>query len=233
VKKILVLGGTGFVGSRVVQTILDQGGLTVVATSRDGHDGTVAFDVLKESNVAERVKQLAQGCTAVISCIGAIGTKDDNRINASVGLAAVGAKAAGVERFVMLGVAPQVSEWASGIGPLSEYVAGKRFSREAAEKNFDAPVLIEPTFIYGGNEFGVNPPRVASFYGKIIDGLLSSAPFRGLEGIMPPGIIKIALEPPVSVDAVARAAVAGALGRISASTILDTRDKIQNASTML
>ena len=43
------------------------------------------------------------------------------------------------------------------------------------------------------------------------------------------GFIKIALEPPVSVDAVAKAAVAGALGK--AQPILDTYDKINEAGS--
>ena len=231
-KVVLVLGGTGFVGSRVVQMLRDQG-VTVVFTSRDGRNGSVALDILTEPNVAEKVKQLSQGCLAVISCLGAIGTAQDERVNAASGLAAQGAKAAGVERFVMMGVSPQVSDWASDIDIFRGYVSGKRFARRAAVSSFAAPVVIEPTFIYGGDKFGVRPPRVASFYGRVIEGLLSSPPVRAVEGVMPPGFVKIALEPPVSVDVVAKALVAGALGRLSTDTILDTYDKIQAASKLL
>ena len=131
-----------------------------------------------------------------------------------------------------MGVSPEVSDWAATIGPLQPYVTGKRFARAAAVSNFQTPVLIEPTFIHGGDKFGINPPRVASFYGKFIEGILSSGPIRGVEGVMPNGFIKIALEPPVSVESVAKAAAAGALG-LTTTSVLDTYDKIQEASKLL
>lgn len=90
-------------------------------------------------------------------------------------------------------------------------------------------MLIEPTFIYGGGSFEVNPPRVPTFYGKFIDGLLSSSPFRAVDRVLSPGFLKIALQPPVSVDAVAAAAVAGALGKTQ--PILDSYDTIKEAAS--
>ena len=91
--------------------------------------------------------------------------------------------------------------------------------------------MIEPTFIYGGGSFELNPPRVASFYGKFIEGILSSNPMRNVERVLSPGFVKIALEPPVPVEDVARAAVAGALGETQ--SILDSYDKIKQASSQL
>jgi len=228
--KVLVLGGTGFVGKQVVETLRDLG-VDTIATSRNGRDGTVALDIT-ESNVASKVEKLASGCTAVISCVGAIGTDNDEAVNAGTGMAAQGAKAAGVRRFVYITVAPEVKEFAKDIDFLQGYMKGKTFSREAVLSNFgDSATLIEPTFIYGGGSFELNPPRVASFYGKFIEGLLSSGPVRAVERILSPGIIKIALEPPVPVEAVASAAVAGALGK--ADPILDTYDKIKKASKLI
>ncbi|KAL3912162.1 MAG: hypothetical protein SGILL_006995 [Bacillariaceae sp.] len=226
--KVLVLGGTGFVGSRVVQQLKDKG-VTVTATSRDGRGGTVALDVTKV-DVEKEIADLAKGCTAIISCIGAIGTKDDGSINAASGLAAKGAKAAGVDRFVYISVAPEVKEFGKGIDLLEDYMKGKTFSQSTIAASFPSgATIIEPTFIYGGDSFNVNPPRVASFYGEFIEGLLSSGPIRGLTGIAPEGIIKIALEPPVSVNAVAAAAVNGALGP-AGFVELDTYDKIKSAA---
>ena len=110
--KVLVLGGSGFVGSRVVKTLKDQG-VDVVATSTNGRDGTVAFDATKSGiDIAKEIEDLSKGCTAVISCIGAIGTPNDKAVNAATGLAARGAKAAGVERFVYISVAPEVKDFA-------------------------------------------------------------------------------------------------------------------------
>jgi len=229
-EKILVLGGTGFVGSLVVDVLTDMG-IDTVATSRDGRKGTVALD-FTQSDIAQKVERLASGCTAVISCVGAIGTKNDKAVNAGTGLAAQAAKAAGVKRFVYITVAPEVKEFARDVDFLQEYMAGKTFSRDAVLQEFQQnAILIEPTFIYGGGSFELNPPRVASFYGKFIEGILSSSPIRNVERLLSPGFIKIALEPPVPVEDVANAAVAGALGETQ--PILDSYDKIKRASSQL
>jgi hypothetical protein len=234
--KVLVLGGTGFVGSRVVQTLRDLG-VPVIATSRDGRDGTekLEFTYTSEKEVQERVQALATGCTAVISCVGTIGTEFDEQVNSATALAAAGAKAAGVQRFVYITVAPEVKAFAKDIDFLKGYMKGKTVSRDAVLANFPgaASTLVEPTFIYGGGSFELNPPRVAGFYGKIIEGLLSSSPVRAVTGIAPAGIIKIALEPPVPVEAVASAAVAGALGKEGAPSILDTYDEIKQAASLV
>ena len=144
--KVLVLGGSGFVGSRVVKTLKDQG-VDVVATSTNGRDGTVAFDATKSGiDIAKEIEDLSKGCTAVISCIGAIGTPNDKAVNAATGLAARGAKAAGVERFVYISVAPEVKEFAQGIDFLKDYMAGKSFSQDSVESYFpnSGHVFIEP-----------------------------------------------------------------------------------------
>lgn len=230
--KVLVLGGSGFVGSRVVDQLKSQG-VEVVSTSRDGRGGTIAFDATKAGiDVAKEIESLSKGCTAVISCIGSIGTENDNVVNAATGLAAKGAKNAGVERFVYISVAPEVKEFAEGIDFLKDYMKGKMFSQDAVEANFpgSSHVFIEPTFIYGGDSFAVNPPRVASFYGEFIENLLSSGLVRGITNISS-GFIKIALEPPVSVDAVSAAACNAATGKV-VSEILDTYDKIKGASQL-
>ena len=144
--KILVLGGSGFVGRRVVKELKDQG-VEVVSTSTNGRDGTIAFDATQSGiDVTKEIEILSKGCTAVISCIGSIGTPNDNIINAATGLAAKGAKAAGVERFVYISVAPEVKEFAKGIDFLSEYMKGKTFSQDSVESNFPNGnhVFIEP-----------------------------------------------------------------------------------------
>lgn len=228
--KVLVLGGSGFVGSRVVSKLKAQG-VEVVSTSTNGRDGTIAFDATKSGiDIANEIESLSKGCTAVISCIGSIGTPDDKAINAATGLAAKGAKAAGVERFVYISVAPEVKEFAQGIDFLKDYMEGKSFSQDSVESNFPggSHVFIEPTFIYGGDSFSVSPPRVASFYGEFIETLLSSGIVRGITNVSS-GFVKIALEPPVSVNAVSAAAYNAATGKLS-TDVLDTYDKIKEAS---
>ncbi len=76
----------------------------------------------------------------------------------------------------------------------------------------------------------MNPPRVASFYGEFIEALLSSGLVRGVASVTS-GFVKIALEPPVSVDEVSAAACNAATGKLS-TDVLDTYDKIVEASTV-
>lgn len=87
---------------------------------------------------------------------------------------------------------------------------------------------IPRTFIHGGDSFSVNPPRVASFYGEFIETILSSGLVRGITNVSS-GFVKIALEPPVSVDSVSAAACNAATGKLATNT-LDTYDKIVLAS---
>lgn len=231
-EKVLVLGGTGMVGTEVVKT-LQMLGVDVIATSTDGRDGTVALD-FAQADLASKVESLAKDCTAVISCVGVIGTENDEAINAGSGLAAQAAKKAGVKRFVYISVAPEVREFGKGFDFLQSYMKGKASSEAAISSAFPTGsyTIVEPTFIYGGDKFALKPPRVASGYGQIIESLLSSPPFRAATNIAPEGFIKIALEPPVSSTSVAKAVVAGALGKSSAPT-LDTYDKIMEASKLI
>lgn len=235
VKKVLVLGATGFVGSQVCAKLKSLG-IEVVGTSRNGRDGTYKLDFADSSTlVTKAVEELSSGCQAVISCVGSIGTPNDGVVNGGSGLAALGAKSAGVQRFVYISVAPEVRESTQNLSFLKDYMAGKTSSENFIKQNFGGDgntsyMLIEPTFIYGGDKFQVNPPRVADGYGKLVETVLSSGLFRAAASVSP-GIIGIALEPPVSVNDVAGAAVAGALGY--SVNVLDTYDKIREASSSL
>ncbi|CAN0101301.1 unnamed protein product, partial [Heterosigma akashiwo] len=229
--KVLVLGGSGFVGSEVCKK-LKQLGIEYIATSRDGRDGTVALDFNSSIDIASKVQQLAEDCTAVISCVGAIGTSLDVKVaNSGTGLASNGAKAAGVKKFVYISVAPEVRDSVKSVSAFDNYMEGKTLSENAIKTNFaDGYTIIAPTFIYGGDKFGINPPRVADGYGRLVEGLLSSGPFRAAASVSP-GFIGVALEPPIKVSAVAGAAVAGALGL--SQPILDTYDEINEAASKL
>ena len=144
--KVLVLGGSGFVGSRVVSKLKAQG-VEVLSTSTNGRDGTIAFDATTNGiDIVKEIESLSKGCSAVISCIGSIGTANDKAINAATGLAAKGAKAAGVKRFVYISVAPEVKEFAQGIDFLKDYMEGKSSSQDSVESSFPngSHVFIEP-----------------------------------------------------------------------------------------
>ena len=243
--KVLVLGGTGLVGSEIVRQ-LRANNVDVIATSRDGRQNTQKLDVTTPGiDVANEVEKLSQGCQSVISTIGAIpyttsltDTEASNLqlINAASGLAAVGAKAAGVKHFVFISNAPEVKALMTDnpvlLNFLQPYAKGKALSEALIQKSFGQDkglsyTLVKPTFIFGGETFGLTPPRVSKSYGQLIERILSLGPFRAAANILP-GIIGIALEPPVSAEAVARAAIAGAFS--DESLVFDTHDKITNAA---
>ena len=104
----------------------------------------------------------------------------------------------------------------------SGYFEGKE-AAESAATSAGTSCVVKPTFIYGGDEFGLLPPRVAAFYGSGVEELLSLPPFTFAAGKLPEGgpagLLKVALRPPVSVDAVAGACAAAAMGE--ASGVLD------------
>lgn len=227
--KILVLGGTGLVGSEIC-TQLKKKGLPYIATSRDGRDNTLAFDALTSKDIVQDVKMLCEGCTAVISTIGSINTSNDYKVNSSGGYAAIAAKESGIKNFVYISVSPEVRNSIKGLNLLQEYMSGKTFSESTITSNFDSYCIIQPTFIYGGDAFGINPPRVTKSYGGLVENVLSSGLFRALEGVSP-GLIGVALKPPVSAERVASAAIAGALGYKSG--VLDGYDAINSAASLL
>jgi uncharacterized protein YbjT (DUF2867 family) len=229
-EKVLVLGGTGFVGSEICKKLQSMG-IDYIASSRDGRDGTIAIDFSTDENISDKIAEISKGYTAVISTVGAIGTESDLSVNKGSGLAAIGAKTSGVKRFVYISVAPEVRESASGFSFLTDYMDGKKFSEDTIKNcNFDSYTIIAPTFIYGGDKFAINPPRVAEGYGSLVESVLSSGPFRYAASISP-GIIGVALEPPVNVATVADAAIAASLGL--SDSVLDTYDEIKSTSKLI
>ena len=91
--------------------------------------------------------------------------------------------------------------------------------------------FIRPTFIYGGDDFGLFPPRVNSGYGSAVEELLSADLIQGIADKLPDvlSFITVALRPPVSVDAVAGAAAAAALGA-DTTGVLETTSSINAAA---
>mmetsp|Transcript_39949 Transcript_39949/g.66996 ORF Transcript_39949/g.66996 Transcript_39949/m.66996 type:complete len:330 (-) Transcript_39949:72-1061(-) len=233
--KVVVLGGTGFVGSRVVEALVARGA-EVVSVSKSGKPAAIkgaekvtwqAADVL----TADLSKTFA-GADAVISCIGVIGGTDEymQKGNGAVNTAAAEqAKAANVPKFVYVSVASIVPAAVDGIA-LKGYFAGKRDAEAAVAANFPSGgVVIGPSFIYGGDSFVVSPPRVPAGYGGAIEGLLSNGLFRFLSSVGGP--VGLTLAPPVSVEAVALSAVAAALGLVNGK--VDGTDAINAAAKTL
>jgi len=119
--------------------------------------------------------------------VGSIGTSDDEKVNSACGVAIIAARnSKNVSRFVSIGNPDRVRDFARNIGPLSGYVAGKESSERILEDIFgDDGCVIRPTFIYGGTEFGLTPPRVTSSVGNVVKMALSLEPFPTLSQILP------------------------------------------------
>ncbi|CAM9126375.1 unnamed protein product [Scytosiphon promiscuus] len=239
--KVVVIGGNGFVGSKVCE-LLVEAGATVTSVSRSGSKpdkwaaGQSWVDKVswtKGDPTAGDLSSVFGQASAVISCVGVIGGSDEEmeKGNGDVNVQAAMQAAKGkTGRFVYVSVSHLVPE-AFGGAVFKGYFDGKDRAEKAIAKSFPSTgVLIKPSFIYGGESFGLTPPRVSDGYGSGIDALLSSGPIRAIAGISP-GLIKVALSPPVSRDSVALACVAGALGRLQ-GTNFDGADEINAAASM-
>lgn len=215
-KKVVVLGGSGFVGQRICEGLVAQGA-KVVSLSRSGAPNLAApwaSQVSWQSGdvLSSNLDPIMNGAEAVISAIGTIGTADDETGNGATNEAAAkAAKKANAKRFVLVSASKDVAE--AGVDAIfGPYVKGKRRAETAVANEFGANgVILQPSFIYGGEEFSATPPRVAGWYGEKVESLLSTGLFRSVASASP-AALRLALSPPLAVEDVAAAAVAGAAG---------------------
>lgn len=248
-QKVTVVGGTGFVGSRVCQQLVSKGA-SVTSVSKTGtvpkwcagepwtsDVNWVSVDLLTGDEMA---LDMAVGKPdAIVSCVGVVGT-DREKLEEGNGAANVAAFASAkrggrIKRSAFVSVASEVSACEEKWLPefFGGYFEGKRMSEEAARDAVDgdvtqACIIVRPTFIYGGDTFGLLPPRVNFEYGSGVEELLSLGVFKVLADILP-GLIKVALRPPSSVDAVAAACASAALGEIQGG-VLDGASEINSAT---
>jgi len=217
------------VGSRVVELLRTAGHDVFSVSKSGGGSGGVAIDLLGPDS-ADALKNALTGCDAVVSCVGVIGGDDDaNRLgNGDANVVAVNAaSAAGVKRFVYVSVASIVSEVVGGAGVLTGYFDGKKTADVAVTESFGEKnsLIVKPSFIYGGDTFGITPPRVTKQYGDILVKVLGSRLVKSIAAKMP-GPIKLTLAEPISVEDVAKACAAGALG-LNVSDQCDGTDEIK------
>jgi len=165
VPRVLLLGGTGQVGKQVRKE-LEENGVFVVATSRDGREGTIELDVTKcYSKISDEVKQLAKDnrCSAVVSLIGAIGSKNDMLVNGADAQAAIGAREQPcVRNFVAITPSPTVK--ANPPAEVVQFVKAKGFSEEVIVNKFGnggadgfSYTVISPGAIGKSKNYGKDP----------------------------------------------------------------------------
>ncbi|KAK9795226.1 hypothetical protein WJX73_006446 [Symbiochloris irregularis] len=210
VPALVVFGGNGFVGSRVCQEALKTG-LAVISINRSGaptQGGSWVNDVqwVKADVFSpESWKPQLQGAIGVVSCLGAFGSNEFmykmcGESNISVFTEAA---KAGVPRAAFISVHDyNVPSWV-----LSGYFQGKRSAEQALIQSFpEAGVAIRPSFVHGSRQVGsVSIPLSA--VGVPLDRVLGLLPAKNLASWP---VLGLGLTPPVSVNAVAKAAVAAA-----------------------
>lgn len=239
--KVTVVGGSGFVGSRVCKA-LTSSGAEVTSVSKSGRAPDWASGEAWTNSVtwakadllgdaASAIDAAMGSPDAVVSCVGVV-DPDPAVLRSGNGAANVNAfasaKRAGVKRSVYIGVASEVAACEENWLPFakdefSAYFAGKQEAEEAAADAVggDATKLcvIKPTFIYGGDSFALPlpgkfvAPRVTADYGAAVEEILSLELVQTLADAAP-GLIKVALRPPVSADSVAAACANAALGEL-------------------
>ena len=233
--QVTVVGGTGFVGSRVCQ-ILTEKGASVRSISKSGTVPKWCKEEEWTNKVTWSAVDLLEGTPAsldaamgtpeaVVSCVGVVGTNPEElkRGNGDANIAAFeSAKRVLVKRAAFVSVSSEVAACRENWLPefFGAYFDGKEAAEAAAVEAVGSDVLtvLKPTFIYGGDSFGLLPPRVNTAYGSLVDQVLSFPPVQVIADVTP-GLIKVALRPPVSVKALAAACAAAALGEISGQTL--------------
>lgn len=252
--KVTVCGGSGFVGSRVCKTLVEAGA-SVTSVSKSGAPPEWAKDASWTSDMnwvannfvvgSREALQAAIGSPdAIVSCVGTVGFDRQGLIlgngKANEEVATAASAIGGVQRLVYVSVSPEVDAsvgWLTGRSAQlpnwgEGYFEGKRQAEaaysEAAATLGASTCFIKPSFVYGGDSFGLFPPRVTAGYGSGVEELLSASLVQSIADKMP-GLIKVALRPPVNVDAVAGAAAKAALGDVTAD-VLDSTAGINGAA---
>lgn len=221
---VTVFGGTGFTGSRVCKLLVSKGA-TVNSVSKSGTVPSWCSSEDWTKEVTWRKADLLSGDEtaldeavgnpdAVVSCVGAIGTDPTilRRGNGDANAAAFASAARGgkLRRAAYVSVSSEVDACKENWLPefFGSYFEGKTIAERAAVDALGGDAkklcLVKPTFVYGGSEFGLLPPRVNFEYGAGVEELLMLPPFEFLANVSP-GLIKVALRPPVCVDSVAAA----------------------------
>ncbi|CAI5467205.1 unnamed protein product [Closterium sp. Yama58-4] len=210
-EKVLVLGGSGFVGSAVAKAAADRG-IDVVSLSRSGRSSisneTWANSVIWETGdvFSANWPVLLKDVTVVVSCIGGFGTDEQmERINGDATVVAVdAAKDSGVRKFVFVSVHDyNLPDFAKENG----YFNGKKRAETAVLDAFpNTGVVLRPGFIYGKRRVtgGVEVPL--DLIGQPLEKLLSAT--KDITKLLSPlPASDLLLAPPVDVADLASVAV--------------------------
>eukprot|EP00898_Chlorokybus_atmophyticus_P005551 jgi/Chlat1/5998/Chrsp4S06306 len=213
-KKVLVLGGNGFVGSAICKECIAEG-LPVSSLNRSGKPSLPSGEFWSDDVIWVRGDVFAadwpvllRGVKTVVSCLGGFGSNEQmERICGDATITAIdAAAAAGINKFVFISVHNyNLPSFAKDIG----YFNGKKRAEEALFSKFPMTgTVLRPGFIYGTRRMGAVGLPLQLVGAPLEQVLKLTAPvtkvFSGIPGS------DILLAPPVSVEQVARAAVKAA-----------------------
>jgi len=258
---VIIIGGTGFLGTEIRKQLQERG-IQYIATTTPAmtfrkmneKDKFVPLDLTAENAqqdfydiVSSAVK--GDGSSAkevsVIAAMGTIGTKDDEKVNAALAEAIRGAHRVNVKvdneniddylvkSFVMIGNTKRVRRLARKISFLKGYAEGKDAAEATLQDLFGKNAcIIKPSFIYGGEEIVLNPPRLPTSLGGLASEVLGLYPLQALADELPDALA-LPLAPPISVEVVASAAINVALGIVRGYTEeLEGKEAIVMAGTV-
>lgn len=244
---MVVVGASGFVGRAVCAALVARGA-HVVGISRSGAPAGAGALSSVEWRAGDALEVEASwhdalaGAVAVISCIGGFGTSnaDLEQVNGDVTVAVAEAAAeAGVPRFAFVSVHDYnfPESVTQGVG----YFTGKRRAEASVLRLFGAGgAVLRPGFIYGDRVVEPEkmlpagaplPPQlrgtVSLPLGAVGEPLAQALDVaKGFGGVIDTLRLlpasDVLLAPPVSVDAVGRAAAAAALDDVSGVLTIDS-----------
>lgn len=259
---VIIIGGTGFLGTEIRKQLQERGIQYIATTTpatfhkmseKDKKkfiplDLTAEnaqqdfYDIVSSAAVQGDNSSSAKG-VAIIAAMGTIGTKDDEKVNAALAEAIRGAHRVNVDNkyniddvvksFVMIGNTKRVRRLARKLSFLKGYAEGKDVAEAALEDLFgENACIIKPSFIYGGEEIGINPPRIPTSLGGLASEILGLYPLQALADELPDALA-LPLAPPISVEVVASAAINVALGIVQGYTEeLEGKEAIVMAGTV-
>ncbi|KAL7594567.1 uncharacterized protein At1g32220, chloroplastic [Lactuca sativa] len=218
-EKLLVLGGTGFVGSHICKEALHRG-LSVASLSRSGKSSVPESWANKvqwhqgDLLSGDSWKEALTGVTSIVSCVGGFGSNSYMyKINGTANITAIRAAAEkGVKRFVYIS--------AADTGVINYFLQGYYDGKRAAETELlvrypYGHVILRPGFIYGNRRVGSMEVPLGVI-GSPLEMLLQHAkPLTQIPLVGP------LLTPPVNVTAVAKVAVRAAIDPVFPPGIVD------------
>ncbi|KAJ3692565.1 hypothetical protein LUZ60_011660 [Juncus effusus] len=208
-EKIVVLGGSGFVGSSICKAAVSNG-IEVVSLSRSGRPSYTGAWVdqvnwVKGDVFYARWEEVLGGATAVVTTLGGFGNDEQmKRINGEANIISINAaKDFGIPKFIMISVHDyNLPSFLLNSG----YFTGKRQAEsELLSKYTNSGVVLRPGFIYGKRKLdGFEIPL--DLIGQPLERILKASqgftkPLSSIPGS------DLILAPPVSVDDVALAVV--------------------------